>query len=436
VTIRRWHKVLVAIFLLACLAEFSVRGPLRLLNGGMGWNDFLSPYIQARAWAHGQDPYSAQSLIACWPSINPRPPFVDRDVAAGTLEVKRGMPSPYPLTSLVMLSVFATLPWPIALSLWSAISVASVILAAFALLAICGCRLFDMRSKIFLGTVFALAPLHTGLATANPAMLVAGLIVGAIWAGHARREKTAGVLLALAICLKPTMAGGLLLYYLLRRRWIVVVMSFAVAATIAMVGWARLAVAGVPWIPSYIENSRRMFNVGSVDDFTQASGLRFNLINTQVFFAGLLNNAPVANLLAWLLGTTLLGRWIWLCYRRGSSSGLLEVSAVSILSLIPIYHRFYDAVLLMLPLAWSLLLVHKRLITVVTLATIVPFFVPGPIFLADLALSGRIPLTIAKGWWWNTIVLPHEVWDLILVAVLLLYFMWREPSARGSAPVQ
>jgi glycosyl transferase family 87 len=416
--------------LLASVMECAVRGPLRLLREGTGWNDFLAPYIQATAWTHGEDPYSTKSLIAFWPSDVSRPPFVDSEAEAGRLEMKRGIPSPYPLPSLVLISLFAALPWQIALSLWSAISVVAVIAAALALLAICGCPLVKLRSQIFLAAVFALAPLHTGLATANPAVLAIALCVGAVWASHERRAKTAGILLALAICLKPTVAAGFLLYYLLRRDWTLVITTCAAAATIGVAGVARLAVAGTPWISSYLENSRRMFATGSVDDFARTVGVRFNMINSQVFFGGLFSNPSTVRLLSQLLGIGLLVCWIWLCYRRRGSTGLLEISAISILSLIAVYHRFYDATLLILPLAWNLLLVSKRSSQVIVLAAIAPFFVPGPIVLTGLASSGYVPAAITNQWWWDAIILPHEAWDLILLSVLLLYFLWRETPKR------
>jgi hypothetical protein len=424
---KKWRSILAGMLLLASAVEFGVRGPARLLDGGMGWNDFLSPYIQAKAWVHGSDPYNAKSLIAWWPADVSRPSFVDSEAAAGMLEKKRGMPSPYPLPTLVLVSLFAALPWQVALSLWSTISVAAVIFAVFALLAVCECRLAELRSLLFLAAVLALAPLHTGLATANPAMLAVSLVVGALWASHMRRDRTAGALLALAICLKPTVAGGVLVFYLLRRCWVVVITTCSIVAGIGIVGLCRLAVIGTPWISSYFENSRRMFSTGSVDDFTRTVGLRFNMVNSQVFFGGIFTNQSTVKALSQMLGIVLVACWIWLCCRRRTSTGVLEVSAISIISLIAVYHRFYDAALLIFPLAWSLLVVKRRTILAAALATIAPFFVPGPVLLNNLADTGRIPLIITNSWWWNAIVMPHEAWDLILMAILLLYFLWRQP---------
>jgi hypothetical protein len=158
------------------------------------------------------------------------------------------------------------------------------------------------------------------------------------------------------------------------------------------------------------------------------------MINAQVFFYGLLGNASLANRLAQLLGVVLLGFWAWLCYRQRSPSELLEISAVSVLSLISVYHRFYDAAVLIWPLAWSLLLVERRSTTILTSVLIAPFLVPGPAVLTELASTGRIPSFLVNGWWWNTVVLPHEVWDLILLTFLLLYFMFRSEVFSEQTP--
>jgi alpha-1,2-mannosyltransferase len=437
VTDTKWRRILVAALLLASAAEFSVRGPARIARG-MGWNDFLSPYIQAKAWVQGKDPYAAPTLVALWPADNPRPDWVDADALSGALERKRGMPTPYPLTSLVILSPLSLLSWSIAMPLWIVLSVAAVVLAPFGLISICGCRLVDLRTQLFLAIAFALAPLHTGIGTANPAMLAVSLTVGTVWAARSGRTKTAGVLLAIAICLKPTVAGGLLLYYLIRRQWKVAGTATAVAAAIASVGVLRLGLAGVPWLASYFENANRIFSSGSLADFTRPGTIRFNMVNAQVLFYSLLGNASSANLVAWCLAVGLLACWLWFCWRRRTPSGLLEISAIAVVSLISVYHRFYDAALLMWPLAWSLLLGIRRSISLPILATIAPFLVPGPTLLADLAVEGRIPAGIAHGWWWDAVILPHEIWALIVLAFLLLYYLSRSvpeesfESARES----
>jgi hypothetical protein len=106
-----------------------------------------------------------------------------------------------------------------------------------------------------------------------------------------------------------------------------------------------------------------------------------------------------------------------------SQTGLLEISAVLVLSMVSVYHRFYDAALLIWPLAWSILVVKRTWITVLTVAAIAPFFVPGQAILAEFTRSGEISTSVAKTWWWTGIILPHQVWVLVLLTILLLIFM-------------
>jgi len=192
------------------------------------------------------------------------------------------------------------------------------------------------------------------------------------------------------------------------------------------------AEAGVPWLDSYIANAHRIFAPGSLADFTRTDPVGFNLVNGQLFFSNLLHSAEAANLLSWLLCFTLALCWIYLARRRGSSEILL-ISAISILTLIPIYHRFYDAVLLIWPLAWSMFLVRNRRVQAATLIMIAPFLVPGAVFLATLTQAGRIPTALSSQWWWTTLVLSHEAWDLILLSIVLLCFLAvenRQPSPQ------
>ena len=431
-TSKKWQSILVVVLLVVAVTEFGIRGPLRIAHG-TGWNDFLFPYIQAKAWAHGEDPYSPRSLISDWPSHVQRPPWVESDAASGLLELKRGIPTPYPLSSLVVLSPFTVLPWSVAITLWIVISTGAAVLSPFALISLCGVAIADLRAQVFLVAVFALTPLHTGLGTANPAMLAISLTVAAVWAEHRGKLSLAGALLAVAVCLKPTVAGGVLLYYLVRRRWRVTGIACAIAVAVAGLAVLRFQLAGVPWMASYIENTHRIFAAGSLADFARPDAIRFNMINAQVLFYSLLGNAPLANRLAQLLGAGLLGLWLWLCYRQRAPSELLEISAISVLSLISVYHRFYDAAVLIWPLAWCLLLVERRSVTILITAMIAPFLMPGPAVLTELASTGRIPSLVVNGWWWNAIVLPHEVWFLIFLTLLLLGFMFR-PEVFSEHP--
>ena len=58
-----------------------------------------------------------------------------------------------------------------------------------------------------------------------------------------------------------------------------------------------------------------------------------------------------------------------------------------------------------------------------SLLLMLPFLIPGGTILETLQASGRIPSTLASRWWWEMIVMPHQVWMLFFLSVLLLYEM-------------
>lgn len=355
-----------------------------------------------------------------WPADNPRYRFVDDDAKSGILEKTRGIPSPYPLTTLVVVAPLTLLSWSVAIRLWFLVNLIGVLAAPFALLSICDYSALAPRGLLFLGTAFALAPWQTGLATANPALLAVSLTVAAVWAERRSSQWTAGTLLSLALCLKPTVAGGLLLYYFARRKWKVAFIASAVTAAVGAVGVCRLAMSGTPWLSSYLENSRRIFAPGSLDDFSRANPLRFDLINAQVPLYAIFKSTSAANATALLVGAMMIACWIWFCYFDRPTNDLLEISGLSVVSLIPVYHRFYDAALLIWPLALSLLSTKRSSATVLIFATIVPFLAPG----ATLLDQGS-PF-LRTGWLWDVIIMPHQAWDLLLLAIFLLYYKARD----------
>src|SRR5262249_28050801 len=115
----------VSIFLLIfAVFAFAVRGPLRFA-GARDFNDFISPYIQSRAFLMGLDPYSPEVLVRLWPAHHFN--FLDKDLAEGSLVINHGIPTAYPITCLLFLVPFALLPWPVAHALWLVLNLVLVV---------------------------------------------------------------------------------------------------------------------------------------------------------------------------------------------------------------------------------------------------------------------------------------------------------------------
>lgn len=409
------------------MSEFAIRGPVRILRDGMEWNDFLSPYIQAKAWVQGRDAYSPSVLVSLWPPDNPRPSFVDRDVENGVLAKKRGIPTPYPPTTLLLLSPLAELPWALAVRIWVLLSLIGIFGALFCLLSMVGMDWTESRGQVFLVLALGLAPLHTGLATGNPSVIAISLVILSTWSAYGERTFTSGSLLALAICLKPTLGCAVFFYDLLRHRWKIATIACTITALISIVSIYRFRMAGVAWFAAYEMNARNIFGVGSLADFSQADAARFNMINIQVLVHSLFNSGVFATTLSLVVPAGLFSVWLWLHGRQQNPCELLELSALLTLSLLPVYHRFYDAGLLLCPLCWSLMAAQKRSSRLFTLLLIFPFLIPGAAVLDAFRQRGRFSTASLGHWWWNGIVMAHEIWCLLFLSVLLLYFMSREP---------
>ena len=113
-----WKRISLGLLLLIALGEFSARGPVRAFRHS-GFNDFISPYIQTKAWLRGSDPYDPQTLAKLWPSEAARPSFVYPESLDGTLPAKRGIPSPYPLTAFPLLAPLVQVHWTAAALTWT-----------------------------------------------------------------------------------------------------------------------------------------------------------------------------------------------------------------------------------------------------------------------------------------------------------------------------
>ena len=106
------------------------------------------------------------------------------------------------------------------------------------------------------------------------------------------------------------------------------------------------------------------------------------------------------------------------------------MSALAVISLLPIYHRLYDASLLVFPLAWSLTDLSGKIrpLGKVAFCLILPFLVPGGTLLEQIQLGGYVSTTVRGSWWWNAVVMPHQVWAILILSLALLEGMRQMPN--------
>ena len=421
----RGFKTLCLMLLLLAACEFTIRGPVRAIRSATGFNDFLSPYIQAHAWRIGLDPYSPQVLLRLWPRQAQQFLFLPKEVASGTSVVTRGLPTAYPITALVLLAPFSLLPWPVAYGVWLALNLALFAGMVAALLELAGLSYGEPRGLLLMAGMLALAPFHTALVTANPTLLAVELSIGGILFARRRQEISAAVLVGLATGLKPQIGLVFLVYFLLRRRWRIFLPAAAGVGCLAGMGLLRLEISHTSWLANYLHNNQVQLETGVLGIFTPVNPIRFGLIHLQVALYPMLGNSLTTNQVALTMGAVLSITWFALWLRRHhASSELLDLSAIAVISLLPVYHRFYDACLLALPLCWAFVWFRrKRALAILSGFLLLPFLVPGGTVLQTLVEIGRIPAGLANRWWWQSFVMAHEVWLLLLLSILLLYGM-------------
>ncbi len=222
--------------------------------------------------------------------------------------------------------------------------------------------------------------------------------------------------------MKPTIVVGMLIYFIVRRRWQAFLTTVAACAALLLVAEIRMMWAGTHWLPSFLLNQRQLFAAGTVYDFTSANPLRFDLVNFQLVLSQLPVSLQVAQYLASGIAIAVLLLWLYVRSNVANQSAMLDLAIVSSVTLLPIYHRFYDAALLIFPLAWAITQLsgpvarHAR----VCLFVVGPFLVPGAAILRVLANSSAAVASMFRTWWWNLFVSPHQAWLILAILLILI----------------
>jgi len=413
--------------------EFSARGPFRALGSGHDFNDFVSPYVQTHAWLSGHDPYAPSTLRDLWP-VSPGPRFLLKESADGTLPAEGGRPSPYTATAFPLLLPIAELPWRIAISVWVLMCVVAVFVVASILIHLAGIRIRSPLVLMIFASVLLLAPVQTAIATSNIVTVVFAMGMVATFCLMRNRAEMAGVLLILAIALKPTVALPFVIYALVSRS-----LAKAIVPALAT-GILLLSVTVIPphgrtfWWKSFLGNNQSMFAPGAIDDFSTANPLHFQLVNLQAALFPILQNRALTQVGAAVVFVVLLAFW-FRAVRRDGQIGLLDLAILTSAALLPVYHRFTDAGLLAVPVAWALSEMEGELrrFALGCLLLASPFLIPGATMLQEFSGRSEILQTLSRGRLWNWSILSHESWLILIICVVLLA---ARSLSRGHKPGQ
>ena len=332
-------------------------GIVFLLVGGMLENiapapmsDFKAIYYGARAVIHHSNPYKDGTILREFRADGgefPSDPIISRSVQRAILTCIN-LP-----TSLFLVAPFAYLPYGTAHLLWMMLMDGSFLVAA--------CLMWDLGAEfnpVVAGalTGFVLANSEVLVIIGNAAAMVVGFCLIAIWCFIKNRLVMIGIVfLALSLAFKPHDAGFVWLYLLLAggalRKRALQVLVLAIAISVPAILW--VSHVAPHWMQELQSNLAATSSRGDLNDPGPSSMGAHTLgmvVSLQTILSEFRDDPGFYNPAAYLIIGPLMLIWaaVTLRSRFSTDKMWIALAAISALSLLPVYHRIYDAKLLLL----------------------------------------------------------------------------------------
>jgi LPXTG-motif cell wall-anchored protein len=343
----------------------------------------------------------------------------------------------YPPSTFAVVLPFTIVSYGKARALWFVFSVMIFCAAAYATVGLCS--LSTRTIGIVLVSILTIG--STG-DFGNPAFPAIGLAVIAMWLLlRTRRWIFSALLLGLSIALKPHVAGPLLAWLVLQNKyrragWL----SAAVSAFLlfASIAWLDRSPASANWLSFLRSNLANASAAGGINDPTIGNPDGMRMTNLQAALGVVQPDSRFDNGAAEALTAVCFGIWLVAVLRAGPSeeARFLEIAVLACLTLLPVYHRLYDARILLLTipaLAW--LLVKRRWAGLVAACLTMPVL---------FSLAFHLQLLFERRWHTSVAslnVFMRLLWarqaPIALLALTLLYLwvLWsfRRPAAEHTA---
>lgn len=349
---------------------FALIGAATARLNYFGMDDFKLFYCASRCLIEHHDPYQANDLRAVYRAEGLEP-LTDPRVAGwhNTEPATDNFP-----TTFLLVAPIAVLPWKLAEAVWMLLTAGCFIVASFAMWnlgAEFAPRIYSLLIFLFLINSELL------LSLGNNAGIAVGLAVLAVWCFLRERFVFAGILcMAISLAMKPHDAGMIWLYFLLagsvpRKRALQTLAAVVVLAVPALLWMSHVA----PHWPQELHcNIVMKMSRGGIDDPGPNSGGAFGvnmIVCLQAIVSRFRDDPGFYNPVAYLICAALLLPWFFKTLRSRFSPALawFALAAVVPLAMLPVYHRCYDARLLLLtvpacamlwkkggPMAWCALL--------------------------------------------------------------------------------
>ncbi len=333
-------RLALCLFGLAVLIFFVV-GAKRTF-GGVKSQDFVPVYAGCRCFLNSCNPYSIDDLERSFLEGGGR--RVDQAGWYAEMPI-------YPPSSLLLLAALGILPYQVARIVWFALNgtvfVTGCLLSAY---------LSDSRDRalnILLAAVVLIG--STALpALGNPAGFSIGCLLIAVWSAFRRHDRNLFLLfLSLSLVIKPQLTIVIAAAFLCsktyrKQAFLGIVIACGLLAV--SVAWLQLSPVQNQWMVSLKQNlSNTLLPAGS-NSPTPFNRDAMRMTNLQTVFAAFTNNGILYDLLSWaftaiLASSTLL---MLLPFKGTALFKTFAIAACTMITLMPVYHRTYDAKLMLL----------------------------------------------------------------------------------------
>lgn len=391
--------------------------------------DFRALYYPAKTLLAGGDPYNPADVLAVLRADDPK-------FGADAWKLEQiATRSIYPPTAYTFVLPFALLPWKLSQPAWLALTILSLIGACALVWRVCA-----QSAPLLAGTLLALLLINSELIVIanNSAGIVVSLCVVAACCFLYEQYPWLGVLcLAASVSLKPHETGLVWLYFLLaggalRKR---AGQTLLAAALLALPCGVWMFARQPHWLGEWQSNIAFLAAPGGISDPGPHSlgghGLAM-VISLQALLSFFRDEPGFYNLGSYVLTAPLLAIWGWITLRTHATRARAWVGIASIaaISLLPVYHRQYDARILLLTIPGCVILCAQlpRLGRVAKLATAGAILFTGDLLWAivlGLMSTAPTPATPRAEWLRTAAEMLPAPLVLLLAAVFFLWAYWR-----------
>ena len=412
-----WQRTAWGLLLVVGLGYFLMRGPIRAFSPG-GNNDFRFLHNALRTFQGGQDPYNSADVRA--------------------VAEEHGLLAeihPYLNTSLLYAPGFLSVFYPVGLLdtntavwLWFVMQLAAVVALGFyagQLAALSG----EDRLR-FTALMLFFTPIHTNIAHGQPSIVFCALAVFLFWNVRQRRDLAGGVALGL-LMIKPSFGVPGALVSLVAGRHRVLVIGAVVSALTWLPMIQRYGIEGT--VSRYHRAITDVQRPGHDADDSRENPHRYDLINLRSWlYSWSLHRALTEIAYFVLVGLMVWALWKFRWRIRDPGGGQLYWSLAAAFLCLALYHRFYDASLMIVAVAALLARWKAHPWQVLGLGVpLVLFAVPGTAMLR--AHWGGLEEASS---WVEALIIRHQAFALVILALAAGGILYREAAtSRGVSEV-